>query len=160
MLWKTKAPTKVAGFGWTVAWNRCLTQDMLQRRGFALCSRCFFCEESLESVNHLFLHCRQTRQIWDLFLNIYGVKWAIPNSVRSLLESWQGQSVGKRNKKMWMTIPLCIMWTIWLERNKRCFEDQRTQIRTLKNNCLQNLYFWCTERVVGDLVQLLDFMEL
>ena len=27
-----------------------------------------------------------------------------------------------RNGKSWKAIPLCFMWTVWLERNRRAFE--------------------------------------
>lgn len=68
----------------------------------------------------------------------------MPYSIRALLESWQSQKVGKRKKKIWKSIPLCIMWPIWLGRNSRCFEDKSSHISVVKNRCLQNLYFRCS----------------
>lgn len=87
ILWKTKAPVKVACFGWIATKGACLTQDNLQKRGFALSNRCYLCERDQETTNHLLLHCEISRQCWDLFLNICGVSWAMPHNVRSLLES-------------------------------------------------------------------------
>lgn len=44
VIWKTKAPVRAACFGWIATREACLTltQSNLQRRGFPLCSRCFF----------------------------------------------------------------------------------------------------------------------
>lgn len=56
-----------------------------------------------------------------MFLNIL---W-LSQDVKSLLLSWQGQKVGSRSKLIWKTIPLYVMWNIWLERNKRCFQGEK-----------------------------------
>ncbi|WMV33005.1 hypothetical protein MTR67_026390 [Solanum verrucosum] len=58
MIWKGTIPHKVACFTWLVANQAVLTQDNLMKRGRQLCSRCFFCEAEIETVNHLFLHCK------------------------------------------------------------------------------------------------------
>ncbi|KAJ8568712.1 hypothetical protein K7X08_030934 [Anisodus acutangulus] len=67
MIRKTKSPMKVAVFGWIATWGVCLTQEILQRRGFFLANRCYLCEDEQESVEHLFLHCRISRQYRDFF---------------------------------------------------------------------------------------------
>lgn len=47
MIWKTKAPVKVACFGWVTTWEACLTQNNLQKRGFNLCNLCQEDQETL-----------------------------------------------------------------------------------------------------------------
>lgn len=54
LILKAFAPAKVAYFGWMVAHEACLTQDKLIRRYFSICSRCYLCENSFESIDHLF----------------------------------------------------------------------------------------------------------
>lgn len=78
----------------------------------------------------------------------------------SLLECWQNQRVNKRLKQNWKTtprFPLCIMWDIWLQRNKRCFEGQRLHISFVINRCLEDLYLWCSNGMIGSLSYYLDF---
>jgi hypothetical protein len=41
----------------------------------------------------------------------------MPSRVIDLLASWKGRLVGHWNGGIWIVIPLCIMWTIWKERN-------------------------------------------
>lgn len=65
---------------------------------------------------------------------------AMQANVRLVLYSWQRQKVGKEKKgKTWKTTHLCIMWNIWLERNRRCFEGKEENIPLLKNRCIQCL---------------------
>ena len=42
MTWKTKIPCKVNCFTWLLTKETVLTHDNLNKRGFHLCSRCFF----------------------------------------------------------------------------------------------------------------------
>ena len=76
-----------------------LTLDQLKRRGRALANRCFLCEEEEEDINHLLVHCKKTRMLWDLLLSIVGTSWVVPASVIQMLLSWQGAPVGKKRKK-------------------------------------------------------------
>ena len=41
---------------------------------------------------------------------------------RNLL-SWHESFVGKKREKAWRAALLCLMWTIWKERNRRAFDD-------------------------------------
>ena len=49
------------------------------------------------------------------------MKWVFPKSVKDVLVSWRGSFVGKKRKKIWEAIPLCIFWTVWKERNRLAF---------------------------------------
>lgn len=145
---------------WTAAWEACLTQNNLQKRGFVFCSRCYLCEEELETTIHLLLHCRYARQCQELFFNLCGISWTMPQNVRTLLNSWKHQKTHEALKQIWRTIPLCIFWTIWLERNRACFDGQKDHIFRIKNECLHNLFLWCNSSVVDSIDHYMDFMEL
>ncbi|WMV50524.1 hypothetical protein MTR67_043909 [Solanum verrucosum] len=43
------------------------------KRGITLCSRCFLCKETYETVNHMFLHCSYTLKLWRIFLSLKGI---------------------------------------------------------------------------------------
>lgn len=97
-IWKTNAPTKVLCFTWLVARKEVLTRR-LRRRGFHLCSRCLFCELNSKTNSHLFLHCSFTYQLWQLFLNLVGIKWYMPANTLDLLKSWNNLGGIVRQKK-------------------------------------------------------------
>lgn len=69
--------------------------------------------------------------------------------------------VGSRGKKeeWWKLIPACIWWSIWKERNARCFEGQKINFQRTKTNCTSLLFFWCTQDLVGNGVELVEFLR-
>ena len=49
-----------------------------------------------ESVDHLLVHCTKTGILWQLVFSLFGIKWVMPDSVKEVLLSWQGNFVGKK----------------------------------------------------------------
>ena len=64
-----------------------LTLDQLKRRERALANRCFLCEENGEDIDHLLLHCKKAKMLWDLLLTIVGASWVFPKTVIQMLLS-------------------------------------------------------------------------
>jgi hypothetical protein len=52
----------------------------------------------------------------------FGVLWVMPQTVRELIEGWQG--LKHHQSRIWTAVPHCIMWCLWRERNSRTFEDR------------------------------------
>ncbi|RVW71996.1 hypothetical protein CK203_055047 [Vitis vinifera] len=111
-VWVDKVPTKAAFFAWEAAWGKILILDRLQKRGWQLPNRCFLCGCEEENVNHILLHCIVVRALWEIVLALVGVQWVFPELVKEALFSWRGSFVGKKRKKIWNSIPLCIFWTV------------------------------------------------
>jgi len=141
MIWKVKVPHKVACFTWLVARQAVLTQDNLMKRGRQLCSRCFFCEREIETTNHLFIHCRVTEKLWQVFFNLRGISWSMPRHTSEALTRWNREGNLSDHKERWKIVPVCIWWTIWRERNQRCFENKSIPFQSLKLNCLITFFF-------------------
>ena len=121
-IWVDKVPTKVAFFGWEAMWGKILTLDRLQKWRWQLPNRCFLCSCEEETVNHILLHCIVVRVLWEIVLALFGVQWVFPETVKEVLFSWRDPFVGKKRKKIWNSIPLCIFWTVWKERNRLAFK--------------------------------------
>ena len=43
---------------------------------------------------------------------------------------------------IWNLIPGCLMWIVWLERNRRSFEDTKKTLKELKVLCQHSLFEW------------------
>ena len=98
-----------------------LTLDRLLLRGVQLPNCCFLCGCEKENVNHILLHCIVTRALWDIIFGLIDINWVFPETVKEALISWRGLFVGKKRKKIWKSIPLCIFWMVWKERNRLAF---------------------------------------
>jgi len=157
-VWTSQAPTKIKCFVWLVAKRAYLTHEVLQRKGVQLVPRCFLCNETNETNNHLFLHCRVTGQLWSLFLRLTGNSWTMPEHTADLLSCWIRRGGSKSQKKWWRIIPACIWWSVWKERNGRCYENKSNSIQKVKENCIAYLYFWCKQECIEEVEQLVDML--
>ncbi|WMV44529.1 hypothetical protein MTR67_037914 [Solanum verrucosum] len=80
MIWRTEIPYKVNYFTWLFAKQAVLTHENLNKRKPNLRSSCYLCEEQMETVN-LFLHCKWTDQLWQMFIQKRKIKWTKPGSI-------------------------------------------------------------------------------
>ena len=59
-----------------------------------------------------------------------------------LMLGWICLPLRKKDSKLWKATPLCLLWTIWKERNNVIFEDVCFSLRELKSFFLRSLCFW------------------
>ena len=67
------------------------------------------------------------------FLNLRGISLGMPSKIDEILFGWEEAEVGATTEERWRMIPACIWWTIWSERNDRCFEN-RDNLQEVKVN--------------------------
>jgi len=158
-IWRIKVPHKVSIFVWLLAKEATLTVDNLMSRGMTLCSRCFLCKETAETVNHLFLHCPFTAHLWRIILNLKGIAWTMPGKITEALSSWEGICSHAKDRSRWRIVPACIWWTIWKERNSRCFESLENDVQKIKLNFILLLCFWCNQIYSNDTVSIIDVLD-
>ena len=65
----------------------------------------------------------------------------MPGSLADLLSSWH-QWLGKHNSEIWNLVLGCLMWIMWLWRNRRSFEDKEKTLEELKILCQRSLLEW------------------
>ena len=123
-----------------------------------MCSRCYLCGEEVETVNHLFLQCRITSQLWRIFISLGGFAWAMPNRIMHLLYSWGEVWVGAADRDRWRIVPACIWWTVWTERDARCFESKNSDLQKIKLNCIRLFCFWCKRMYLEDAEFIIDIL--
>ena len=54
-----------------------------------------------------------------------------PKTMKEALISWRDSFMGKRRRKIWKSIPLCIFWTVWKERDHIAFRDETLVVQKL-----------------------------
>jgi hypothetical protein len=124
-IWQKGVPPKVQSFLWLAVQNRLCTKDFLLCRNIIPVDQafCIFCENEIETSNHLLLHCRPVWKLWMKFLDWWGISGCLPCCVDDLLHQWPNLVFGKFQRKAWSMVSCCVSWSIWLMRNKVIFND-------------------------------------
>ena len=92
-------------------------------------------------MNHLLIHCSVARALWSWILGVFGIAWVLPHSVSELLFSWWN-ALGRHSSDVWNLVPLCLMWTVWKERNSHIFEDVSSTDVQLRDCLASSLFEW------------------
>ena len=142
-------PTKVGFFAWEASWGWILTLDQLKRRGRALETGAFFAKRGRKQLI-IYSYTIQRPKC-------YGCHWVFPLIVRGTLLSWHGSFVGQKSLKAWMTAPLSSFWSIWHERNKIAFDDERFWVHRLKISFVFSLKSWSKVHITEKSEYLMDF---
>ena len=118
LVWKVKLPTKILNFIWKLLHDSLPIFSILNSRGIAAPTRCLLCDDSDETINHLFLNCPFARAIWHG--SILGVRTSdLTNvSVKQWIASFFTPTYPLEQCKM-MFLQSCftILWTLWNHRN-------------------------------------------
>ena len=142
---------------WTAAHGQILTLDNLMLCDHSLASRCCLCCSNAESVDHLLLFCSIAHSLWMYMLRLFGIEWVMPGLVVDSLFCWY-HWLGKHSSDIWDLVPNCLMWTIWIERKWRSFEDKGKTVVQLLEYCQRILFEWSRCWGYLDCSTLLDFL--
>lgn len=65
--------------------------------------------------------------------------------------------IGNRQKRAWLPASLCLLWTIWSERNRRAFKD--VDISSLKSSFMRIFIDYVRHHIEGNTMSLIDFVD-
>ena len=143
-IWKGYVPFRIEIFVWLAMHEKLNTKAKLARLGIIppMESMCSLCGVFEESPSHLLLHCQFSWQIWAWWLQIWGLVWIPPSSIYDAFHAWFHPCQMPFFKKVWCAIFFIILWTLWKERNARCFDNKSSSISQLQNLVLLRLSWW------------------
>ena len=109
-------------------------------------------------MDHILTHCGKIRELWTLLLSSFRVVWVFLTLVRNLLLEWKIKGLGKKRRAVWRLAPICLLWCIWGERNRRTFQEEE-----MSDTCLRNLFFgslleWSQQFLDLDYLSFLNFL--
>ena len=94
-----------------------------------------------------------------MVLVLFGVHWAMPKPIVELFACWQGWFGCHRNGCIWIIIPHCLRWCIWMERNNRSFEDTEGTMPDLKLFLFRTLFYWLSALKILSLSSVVDLLD-
>ncbi|XP_073023571.1 uncharacterized protein [Primulina eburnea] len=98
-------------------WHQWLPVDeVLQRRGFALASRCQCCDMS-ETFTHIFIRSPVARSVWHFFGAVFRVRIPDTEDFSLFLSAWKRDLVWSRGGHVREFLPCIVLWFLWTARN-------------------------------------------
>ena len=95
-------------------------------------------------MEHLFIHCPKIWGLWTTLLSLLEGGLVCPYLVKELIMGWVRLPLKKKEAKLWRTAPPCLLWAIWIERNKVVFEDMQFSFDRPKSFFLKSFCEWAT----------------
>lgn len=127
-VWRKAAPPKMCFLVWEVMRNGIATLDRLQVRGFHMANRCVMCKCAAESVLHLFCQCPFASMVWAIILDPFVRGVHSDRSVREILAIKHSKPLSRIGRTMWKSVKQVVMWGIWVERNRRIFQEKTSSL--------------------------------
>lgn len=144
-LWKGLVPFRIEIFSWFVLLGRLNTKSRLIRMNISqsLDPSCVLCiSSSMEDIDHLFMLCPFSLQIWHWWINIWDLAWVFPHTIKEAYEQWHPPIKGVFFKKIWHATFFIILWSLWKERNARIFEGRNSSFTQTQDLVLLRLSWW------------------
>ena len=166
LLWQKIVSLKVVVFVWRLLRNRLSTKDNLRRRGVLHTGSCQCVSscDSMETVNHLCLHCSLFGTVRNCILYWIGLSTAVPLNVSDHFTQFCFDG-GKSQVQHTILIVIWFanVWEIWKERNNKIFNDKECSIMQIVDKMKSLSYSWLKEKLfrshsitmVGGLVQMI-----
>ena len=143
-VWIKLSPPKVQLFLWLLVQDKVTTRDFLFQHDYITLheSRCAFCNKSLESSSHLFIHCHFTWNIWMKLLSNRGFCSVFPKSVDDMCYQWSSMVKGQWQNLSWQLLFSCVVWNLWLHRNDVIFNDAPPNLQICFSMVRQSIALW------------------
>jgi hypothetical protein len=118
-LWNVSDPNNCHFFMWLILDGRCWTSEWLQRHGLQKRGPYALCSQGDETIDHLFMQCIVSREIWYKLLRRCGWHLLAPSDADQFIYLWlcSRKWVTKARRKAFNSLVVLITWNVWLERN-------------------------------------------
>jgi len=115
LIWSKYIIPRISIHSWKVLRGKVLSEDVLQRRGFFLASRCVLCGLEGESLLHIFFSCSYAYSLWGCWVSWFELG-VMPSTIMDLLfYGLNGRS--QQLRELWLLCFTTTLWFIWKARN-------------------------------------------
>jgi hypothetical protein len=144
-LWKTKAPNKCRLFAWLVLHGRSWTSERAWRHDLRNDACCAFCDQGVETIDHLLISCPYAREVWLKALRRCEWQSLAPAATDSFTEWWlrSRKRILKVRRKAFDYFVILDGWCLWLERNARVFDGRPSSPTALLDSLWSMVDTWC-----------------
>ncbi|KAL9672015.1 hypothetical protein QQ045_009589 [Rhodiola kirilowii] len=148
-LWLGIAPPKVEMLIWRIFIDSLPSKVLLSKRRVLLREEdlfCVLCGGEVETSDHLLIHCEWSWRLWTDCLTWWGSSWVAPQTAKTLLVSWDLGGPSKSSKRSGRILCYAVLWSIWEERNKRCFQNCKRRVEEIGELVKSRVAWWAKFR--------------
>jgi hypothetical protein len=137
-LWALKIPLRIKVFGWYLCKGLILTKYNLAKQNWHGSKKCVFYYQD-KIIKHLFFHCRVARSIWSV-IQLASTLFP-PCSITNIFGNWLNE-INNRFKKHIRVGAIVFIWSLWLCRNDKVFNDKNSSILHVIYRVIGTLHLW------------------
>jgi hypothetical protein len=137
-LWKLKIPLRIKVLGWYLRKVVILTKDNLAKQNWHGSKKCVFCHQD-ETIKHFVFHCRFAGSIWSV-IQVDSTLFP-PCSITNIFRNWLNR-IDNRFKKHIRVGVIAFIWSLWLCRNDKVFDDKNFSILQVIYRVIGTLRLW------------------
>ncbi|GKV37508.1 hypothetical protein SLEP1_g45534 [Rubroshorea leprosula] len=148
-VWNPTIPTKVAAFNWRVLIDRIPTRINLFKWGIikhAEERKCVLCKEEEEDSNHLFLNCNVAKWLWKACAKWWGISIVLQKECWPTFQQLGAWTKKPHKKEGWDCIWNAMLWTVWMARNKKIFDNAEVNLINLFELIQLRSFAWIKAR--------------
>ncbi|XP_071709164.1 uncharacterized protein [Rutidosis leptorrhynchoides] len=151
MLRNGLVPKKIEIFIWRSLLRRLPVRVQLDKRGIDLHSiRCPFCDDELETVEHVFIFCKLDSEIWDRIFKWWDIGRFNNYSLGELLGESSSTVASTRNgKSIWLAMRWVGAYFIWKNRNNSVLHNKNWNTPVALNEIQTVSFAWIFNRLKG-----------
>jgi len=145
--WLKAIPKKIGIFVWRATLGRLPVRTTLDKMGIdvdsVLCSRC---KSEVETIEHALFKCDKVKTLWSGVGRWWNLNVESCNSLDELTNVDAQSGRNKKGARRWVAVIRCIMYFIWMDRNKVVFVQSGSSVEDILLNLQLKTFEWVTRR--------------
>ena len=98
----------------------------------------------MESIDHLFIHCKFSHSLRCSLLRRCGVLSGRPGSLAGTIQAWRYSSFSRSGLILCRPTPFAILWLTWKERNDRVFNGSSSSMEDIYELVVVRISKWAS----------------
>jgi hypothetical protein len=136
-IWRCAAPKKGKIFAWLLIKGRIKVRAVLLRQNIVDDERCPFGCKERETTEHFALNCGRTIQI----LALLGINLTSCEKLTNIFDTAR-ERCPPQKKKAWTLVITAALWSTWLARNRKVFDDVDIPVHIVAKQCIDTCKLW------------------
>ncbi|GKV05277.1 hypothetical protein SLEP1_g17307 [Rubroshorea leprosula] len=161
-VWNKLIPNKISAFSRQLLQDKIPTKLNLHKRGTIQAledCKCALCGKEAENTSHLFIHCNFAWHLWNDCFKWWGLIHVLDKDCWKVFQQHPNPLRRAKWKEGWECIWFGIVWTIWLARNEKIFQEKEPNKMRLLELVQIRTFRWLKSRKGGCVFSLSDWLH-